>query len=70
MTSHHGKQNNYKTHIAQYLKSYSDSGNELWSVNRILQEMIFLKKLLAKCAAETIPRSFYKKAKLNISLDQ
>ena len=34
------------------------------------KKMIFLKKLLAKCAAENIPRSFYKKAKLNISLDQ
>ena len=41
MTSHHGKQNNYNTHIAQYLKRYSDSGNELWSVNRILQENDF-----------------------------
>ena len=33
-------------------------------------KMIFLKKSLAKCVGETIPRSFYKKPKLNISLDQ
>ena len=31
---------------------------------------IFLEKLYTKCCGETIPRSFSKKSKLNISLDQ
>ena len=31
---------------------------------------IFLKESYAKCGGETIPRLFFKKSKLNISLDQ
>ena len=31
---------------------------------------IFLEKSLTKCGGETIPRLFFKKPKLNISLDQ
>ena len=31
---------------------------------------IFLEKSYTKCGGETIPRSFYKKSKLSISLDQ
>ena len=31
---------------------------------------IFLEKLYTKCCGETIPRSFSKTSKLNISLDQ
>ena len=31
---------------------------------------IFLEKSYTKCGGETIPRSFYKKSKLTISLDQ
>ena len=27
--------NNCNTHIAQYLKKYNKSGNEIWSVNRL-----------------------------------
>ena len=32
--------------------------------------IIFLEKSYTKCGGETIPRSFSKKSKLNISLDQ
>ena len=31
---------------------------------------IFLEKLYTKCGSETIPRTFFKKSKLSISLDQ
>ena len=33
-------------------------------------KIIFLEKPSSKCDEETIPRPFFKKSKLNISLDQ
>ena len=29
--------NNYNTHITQYLRKQRKSGNEIWSVNKILE---------------------------------
>ena len=45
------------------------SGNEIWSVNRIYPHKFFHEKSYAKSGGETIPSPFYKKSKLNIYLD-
>ena len=59
-------------HIDQYLKKQRQSGNEIWSVNRIYpkQHLWIITESYTKCDWETIPRPFFKKLKLSISLDQ
>ena len=70
MTSQHG----CKTIIIHTLPNMSRrKGTQTMNFGQAIEyhmKMIFLKKSLAKCVGETIPRSFYKKSKLNISLDQ
>ena len=39
---------NYNTHIAQYLNNQRQPDNEIWSVNRILQEKYFSLKIKQK----------------------
>ena len=46
------------------------SDNEIWSVNEYNIRNIFLEKSYAKCGGETIPKPFFKKSKLSISLDK
>ena len=40
--------NNYTTHIAQYLKKWRQSGNEIWLDNRIKHEYHFSLKFMQK----------------------
>ena len=47
--------NNYSIHIAQYLKKYRQSYNEIWPVKT---------KQLGKCGGEVGPGTFYKKIKI------
>ena len=56
------------------LPNFSRStGNETMKFGQLIEHNlrnIFVEKSYTKCAAETIPRSFSKKSKLRISLDQ
>ena len=48
-------------------------GNETMKFGQLLEcymRKIFFEKSYIKCGGETIPRSFYKKLKLSIPLDQ
>ena len=56
------------TDIAQYLKKWMQSGNEIWSVNRIYKH--FTWKTKYKSGGETIPRPFLEKSNWALSLDQ
>ena len=48
----------------------SKPDNKIWSVNKIQHEKYFVEKSYTKCDGEASSRSFYKKLKLGISLDQ
>ena len=70
MTSYHGKQT-IAIHISTNI-SWS-KGNQALKLGQLTEYRIrnvFLEKLYTKYGGETIPRPFYKKSKLNISLDQ
>ena len=48
-------------------------GNQTLKLGQLIEynmRNIFLKKSCTKCGGETIPRTFFKKSKLSISLDQ
>ena len=56
--------------IAQYPKS---KGNQTIKFEQLIgynMRKVFLEKSYVKCGGETIPRLFFKKLKLNVSLDQ
>ena len=61
--------NNCNTHIALYLKKQRQSDNEIWSVNTIQHENIFLEKSYKSCGEETSRTPFSKKSKLSVFLD-
>ena len=45
---------NYNTHITQYLKKKMQSGNEIWSVNKIQREKYFVFKYHAENEKERL----------------
>ena len=59
-----GETNNYNIHIAHYLQKLTPSGNEIWSLNRILREKYFFVKNHAENEAEGLVQDllFFKKA--------
>ena len=62
--------NNCNTHTAKYWRS---KGNQTIKFGQLIQcyiRKIFLEKSYTKCGGETIPRHFFRKLKLSISLDQ
>ena len=70
MTTQPGKQ----TTAIHILPNISRSkGNQKMKFSQLIEynmKNIFLEKSYTKCGEETIPRSFFKKSKFNISLDQ
>ena len=64
----------YQTIVIHILTNISRSkGNQTNKLGQLIEynmRNIFLEKSFAKCDGETIPRSFAKKSKLNIPLDQ
>ena len=70
MTSQPGKQK-IAIHILINISRSKD--NQLMKTGQLLEcnlRNIFLEKPYTKCGRETIPRFFFKKPKLSISLDQ
>ena len=57
----------FTIHILQYLKKQRQPDNEIWSVK---MRNIFLEKSYTKCGGKASLRSYLKKSKLNIYLDQ
>ena len=56
-----GATNNGNTHIDQYLKKQRESGNEIWSVNRIKHDKHFSRKNHAQSVVEKLfPDPFLK----------
>ena len=50
---------------------WATKGNQTMEFGQLIEhENIFLEKSCTKCGGETIPRLFFKKSKLGISLDQ
>ena len=50
--------NNYNTRITQYIKKLRQSGNEIWSVNKILRNF-FLQKSYGKWGRENSSRLLF-----------
>ena len=66
MTSQSGKQT-IKIHILHIISGWE--GNHTMKFGQLI-EILFLRKPYTKCGGKTSPSLFYKKSKLNISLDQ
>ena len=65
-------QSRKQTITIHILPNISSKSNQLMKFGQLIEynmRNIFLEKPYPKCSGETIPRSFSKKSKLNISLD-
>ena len=70
MTSQPGKQTITILILSNISRSKGNQTKKLGQLIKYKMTIIFLEKSYAKCGRETIPRPFYKKSKLSISLDQ
>ena len=70
MTSHSG----YQTITIHILPNISrNKGNQTMKFDQLIEynmKNIFVENSIKKCRGETTPRSFSKKSKLSVSLDQ
>ena len=70
ITSQPGKQTITILFLSNISRSKGNQTKKLGQLIEYKMTIIFLEKSFAKCGRETIPRPFYKKSKLSISLDQ
>ena len=70
MTSQPGKQTITVLILSNISRSKGNQTKKLGQLIKYKMTIIFHEKSYAKCGRETIPRPFYKKSKLSISLDQ
>ena len=70
MASQPGKQTITILILSNITRSKGNQKIKLGQLIEYKMTIIFLEKSYTKCGKETVPRPFYKKPKLSISLDQ